>query len=65
MCCGRYDHWTAELLDSTRVANERKTGVRWHQSNTSAGCIARSDQLQATAHGVKAGCLARHPPSVP
>jgi hypothetical protein len=46
MCCVCYDHST-RLLDS--LANERKTGVRWHQHDTSAGCIARGDQLQPQA----------------
>lgn len=46
-----YDHST-RLLDS--LANERKTGVRWHQHNTSAGCIAPRRRLATNyTRGVK------------
>jgi hypothetical protein len=45
---------TIRLDYSTHLANERKTGVRWHQHNTSAGCIAPRRRLATNyTRGVK------------
>jgi hypothetical protein len=51
---------TIRLDYSTQFANERKTGVRWHQHNTSAGCIAPRRRLATNyTRGVKQA--SKHP----